>query len=302
MPRNGVTFFALTVCVTLTLCSLCRAGDVFPRRADGSDPRFPVGTEVTPQVNHGPETAVEREVEKIKTVPWNSMFQKESELKPGIVSVQELEHPISDPDRKRLRQAEQKFEKGKWKDGMKSLEAALEKPATAGYAEAILGTEYLKQNELALAVKYLTESAQMLPGSVAVHSNLGYALSAGGHVEDGEQELRKALALDPDSYSSHYLLGLILLSRTSSTPEAYQQLKAAENKIDNAHLALAVMNARDGRADSMQHQLDLYAVNKTIDKNGLKKWVLSTAALPDPASAFGLGRNEFSGTDQLENP
>ena len=158
----------------------------------------------------------------------------------------------------------------------------MEEPTTAVYAHGLLGKEYLRQGDFRLAVENLTHAVSLLPGSAAMHSDLGYALCLGGSQRDGEQEIRKALALDPDVPAIQYLLGLLLPSR-----DIQEHLLLAQNSIRNAHLALAILYAREGKPALVNEQLLLYRPDGGA-RESLIEWISRVAMLPQPAAALGL--------------
>jgi len=127
----------------------------------------------------------------------------------------------------------------------------------------------------------------MLPGSAAMHSNLGYALCLSGSLRDGEQEIRKALALDPDLPATQYLLGLILLNRSAPPREVVEHFLLAQNSIRNAHLALAIMYAREDKPELVDEQVRLFRPEES-SRAPLKEWISSVAVLPQPGAMLGL--------------
>jgi Flp pilus assembly protein TadD len=139
----------------------------------------------------------ERQLSKMRTPPnWIPEDPPVNE-RPGMVSVHQLQNPLSAEQARQLEEAKQDLREGRSKDGIRILKDALTDRAAKPYAYAILGTEYLRQQRVQLAIQNLTQAAQLLPGSKAVHANLGYALCLAGQQREGEQELRKAVALDP---------------------------------------------------------------------------------------------------------
>jgi len=199
----------------------------------------------------------------------------------------QLRHPLSDKDKRRLEAAAKDVREGRIEEGMKKLQAALEDPSTAGYAHGLLGTEYLRQGHLRLAVENLTQAVSLLPGSASLHSNLGYALCLVGSLRDGEQEVRKALSLNPDTPAIQYLLALILLNRSGPPREILEHLLLAQNSIRNSHLALAILYAREGKPELVNEQLLLFRPDQAAMES-LKEWISRVAALPQPAAALGL--------------
>jgi len=233
-----------------------------------------------------PLTPNERLAQNVRSVPWTSEPSDVGSA-PGVVSLHQLQHPLSDKDKRRLEQAAKDIREGRTEDGMSKLRASLEDPSTAGYARGLLGTEYLRQGDFRLAVANLTQAVSLLPGSAAMHSNLGYALCVSGSLRDGEQELSKALALDPDAPAIQYLLGLLLLNRSAPLRDVQEHLLLAQNSIRNAHLALAILYAREGKPALVNEQVLLYRPDEGA-REPLMEWISRVAMLPQPAAALGL--------------
>ena len=287
-PFPSLPACAVFVFGSLTLPVFAQFQDASMKRADGTDIRSPL-SESDNQSAWWPPTPFERKAAEIPTIP--RLPRQESTA--GIVSVKQLRHPIDNAGLRRLTSAQDDLKSGRPEEAMQKLEAALEDPSTAGYANGILGAEYLQHGRVQMALEFLTESSRLLPGWAAARSNLGCALSIAGHLERGEKEIRTALSLDPRLYEAQFLLGIILLNRPDASQEAYEHLMLAQEGMRNANLGLAVLYARDGKTDLVPETLArLGAEEGQID--GLREWVLRAAALPAPAEAFGLGRKTGS--------
>jgi len=260
--------------------------DGIPRRADGTRIEAETGPHSEGIISRFPLTPNERIAQNVRQVPWRTPSDDTGSA-PGVVSMHELQHPLSEKDKHRLEAAAKDLREGRAEDGMRKLQATLEDPSTAGYAHGLLGTAYLRQGDLRLAVENLTQAVSMLPGSAAMHSNLGYALCLSGSLRDGEQEIRKALALDPDLPATQYLLGLILLNRSAPPREVVEHFLLAQNSIRNAHLALAIMYAREDKPELVDEQVRLFRPEES-SRAPLKEWISSVAVLPQPGAMLGL--------------
>jgi tetratricopeptide (TPR) repeat protein len=219
-----------------------------------------------------PATAHERAAGTVRQIA----FSRTVETKPGFVSLNELRHPLSDEGARRLMDADADLRAGRLEKGFRKLHLALADPSTRGHARALLGTEYLRQGQLQTALENLTEAVRLLPGSAAIHSNLGSTLCHLGLLLQGENELREALTLDPNMARTLYLLGLVLLDRPANREEAYEHLEFASRSVPGAHLGLAVLYTRDGDFAEANHEIELYGPNgEKVDV--LKAWVTQMA-------------------------
>ena len=132
---------------------------------------------------------------------------------PSAVSVEELQHPLSGKALKMMRRAANFAAMGRHDKAIEQLQAALKEPSAVPYAHSLLGQEYLKTNQVPVAIPELEEAVKLLPHNVANHSNLGYALFLTGDLDAGEREVRQALALDRQNSKTQHVLDQILHAR-----------------------------------------------------------------------------------------
>lgn len=211
---------------------------------------------------------------------------------PGIVSVAELRHTLSRAGKKLLHQAQNYVQAGKHSKAIEVLQRALLDSTAIGYAQSMLGAEYLKIGDVPAAISHLKEAVKSLPSLAANYSNLGYAFCRMGDLEGGEQEIREAITIDAGPPQPHFLLGLILLNR--ATPEARDQLLFAQSRINSANLALAVYHAHRGDSAAAKKELRAYLdMNHSIDPGAVEQWVATAGALERPASAFGFPLSRY---------
>lgn len=91
------------------------------------------------------------------------------------------------------------------------LESAHAKyPESDAWTESLLGVEYLKTRQCALAAISLEKAVLLLPRDAADRSNLGFALASTGQYDLAELELRRALALNSDNPRTKELLDVVL--------------------------------------------------------------------------------------------
>jgi Tfp pilus assembly protein PilF len=202
--------------------------------------------------------------------------------------VAQLSHPLTGKDRRLLQKIESYFKVGQRAKAKEQLANALKKPATAPYAHAIVGTEYLKEGQPRAAVPELEDAARVL-SSAGIHSNLGYALCMTGQPKRGEQELEEALRLDGNSLKARLLMGILLLNQTSREQDAHYNLSLAQKSVRSAHLALAVYHLRRGEKDAAEEQVHEYlGPQRSGDFPMFWQWVSEAAEQAHPAVAFGF--------------
>jgi tetratricopeptide (TPR) repeat protein len=134
--------------------------------------------------------------------------------------VEQLQHPVSRKGDGLLRQARNFAAMGDHRKAIAQLQLALKEPSAMPYAHSLLGTEYLRINQVPAAIEALEQAIKLLPRNAINHANLGFALFLSGLAERGEQEVRKALELDhalhQNDEKTRHVLSLILHARESA--------------------------------------------------------------------------------------
>jgi predicted Zn-dependent protease len=126
---------------------------------------------------------------------------------PGVVSADLLRHPINDKARRMLQAALATMKAGDHDAAIRQLLEALTKyPDCAAYAQSLLGVEYLRTDQFTEAVKAFEQAVLILPHDAVNRYNLGLSLVCAGNYERGEQEVRRALELDPHNVTMQSLL------------------------------------------------------------------------------------------------
>jgi len=285
MALQDTTFrLLLFVVFSASVCAQT-SYDAINRAETGSPSVDPFAETADNGFGERPHTVFERLERGWASVTFPS--DTEASEAPGVVSVAELRHRVSRAGKNLLHQAQNYVRAGKHSKAIEVLQRALLDSTAIGYAQSMLGAEYLKIGDLPAAISHLKEAVKVLPSLAANYSNLGYAFCRTGDLKGGEQEIRQAIKMDGASPQSHFLLGLILLN--AATPEARDQLLFAQSRLPSASLALAVYHAHRGDSAAAKQELRAYLdTNSSIDPGVAEQWVRRAGALERPASAFGF--------------
>jgi Flp pilus assembly protein TadD len=124
----------------------------------------------------------------------------------GTISAEVLQHPMSGRAAKMISHAMNQAHRGDHLKAITELQLALKERSAVPYAHSLLGSEYLKTNQVPAALEQLTEAVKLLPRDPANHANLGYALFLMGQLEAGEAQVLTALAEDQHNAQTRSLL------------------------------------------------------------------------------------------------
>lgn len=128
----------------------------------------------------------------------------------GTVSVEQLQHPLSRKGASLIRRAQNFAATGDHDKAIAELRLALKERSAIPYAHSLLGSEYLKINQVPEAIEALEQAVKLMPRSAVNHSNLGYALFLLGDIERAAREVRQALELDRNNEKTRHVLSLIV--------------------------------------------------------------------------------------------
>jgi Tfp pilus assembly protein PilF len=176
-----------------------------------------------------------------------------------VVSVEEARNPLAGKSLHAIVTAQEHLKSGQHERGMQELRDAMRDPVAMPYAVTMLGVEHLKAGQLDTAIDELQQAVHLLPRSEN-RSNLAYAFYLTGQTERGLEEVRKALQLDGGRPKTRLVLGLLLLRQGSHEAEAIQHLQAAAAESPSAHLVLARLYDRAGKAPEAEKERRAYAV------------------------------------------
>jgi len=132
----------------------------------------------------------------------------------GTISADLLRYRVPSKVLQMLQEARRTADAGDHAGAIRSLEKTLAKyPNSAAWAQSMLGVEYLKTDQLSAAVSSLEQAVQLLPRDAVNRSNLGLSLALTGQYDRAEQELRRALVLDPRNLKTEQLLRALPAAR-----------------------------------------------------------------------------------------
>jgi Flp pilus assembly protein TadD len=156
-----------------------------------------------------------------------SFPHQESPAIRGTTSVTEMEHPLEGKSLESLLKAQKLLETGNTEKGMELLNKLTTDRAAAPYAFGALGTAHVRSGDYRAAVTELDAAVALSPSVAAYHSNLAFALANSGRFEEGLQEARKALQLDPGHSKYRLVAGQILLALGRKEEAEFHLRKAA---------------------------------------------------------------------------
>jgi Tfp pilus assembly protein PilF len=233
-----------------------------------------------------PRTALERVQRTLANAP-TFPSDRAAQAAPGTVSVAALRSGPPKTELSLMQRAQRFADSGDHVTAIQVLKRGLAEGSSMPHVRGMLATEYLKVGKIRAAITQLEIAIELTPYLAANYSNLGYALCRIGDTESGERQVREAIRLDKTLWKSHFLLGLILLDR--GTPEARDELRWAQNEASAARLALAVYYERHNEMDEAERQIQAFLrMSPSADPGGTEIWVATTAALEQPAAAFGF--------------
>jgi len=125
----------------------------------------------------------------------------------GTVPVELLRHPLAPKTRRMLQKALAEINAGHHEMAIGQLQEVLAKyPDAAYYAHSFLGVAYLKTDRFASAVDSFEKALRVVPRDAVNHYNLGLSLLSVGNYERAEEEVRRAVELDPNHAAAKALL------------------------------------------------------------------------------------------------
>jgi tetratricopeptide (TPR) repeat protein len=110
---------------------------------------------------------------------------------------------------------------------------------------------YGSDEDVAEAVRYLTEALRLNPHSAEAHNNIGGAYQRLGKLDDALREHREALRLNPKLVDAQYNIGVVAqaLGRADDARAAYADVLRARPDYAAAHHNLGTILASENRLD-----------------------------------------------------
>jgi len=138
-------------------------------------------------------------------------------------------------------------ELGRMEEAVAALREAVRLDDQLADATYNLGTLLAHMNRYAEAVPLYEKAAKSMSQDADLRNNLGFALLRLGRADDASQQLRDALALDPNHAGAHFNLGVLLASDSNVAEPAMRE--AEEHLRTAARLDPRYARALQGSAD-----------------------------------------------------
>lgn len=197
----------------------------------------------------------------------------------GTVSVRELQHPLSAKSKRRFAAAQKASEKGEYLKAVEILRGALTDPAAEPFARMNIGVAYVRAGQAGPAVPELTEAVRLMPDDAVARTNLAYALLLTRHVDEAEEEARRALRIDKNNSKARWVLGSILLAKGTRVEEGVEDLRFASRDIPKARVALAQFYEKTGHRDLAVRELREFLPQASDqDRATVERWLSKLAA------------------------
>ena len=104
-------------------------------------------------------------------------------------------------------------------DADRFLRRVIQKDTTNATAWLLLGIGAYEHNEMEAAHAHLAQAVLYAPNDARAHQYLGATFARRGWYSAGEEELRRALEINPKSADAHYNLAMIYMERVPSSVE-----------------------------------------------------------------------------------
>ncbi len=111
------------------------------------------------------------------------------------------------------------YRKKNYAEAEKRLQSAVRRAAGSGLGWLILGVVQYDQNKFDHALASLAQAAVLEPKNATVHHYFGVTLGQKGWYSGAEDEMRRALELDPSYAEAHFNLSVFYLQRNPPAVE-----------------------------------------------------------------------------------
>jgi tetratricopeptide (TPR) repeat protein len=162
----------------------------------------------------------------------------------GIVSLQELKHPVKKQALRCIAEAQRYTQKNEPLKAFAKLEEAVRIDPEFRDAHTNLGVAYARAGRVEEAMQHFRRALEIGPPDVVIYSNLAWGSATLQQVSEAEAFGRKAIALDASNAKAHLLLGSALAMQPGKETEAVTQLKIAASEEPKALLLIERLRAR----------------------------------------------------------
>lgn len=201
----------------------------------------------------------------------------------GTVSVSELAVP--DKAAKELERSDKALRAGDIRTSAEHLEKALAIYPNMPRQRNELGARYSALKEYDKAVEQFEKALALKPDYRLAADNIAAVLCFQHRYAEAEPAARRALLIDPQSPSSQYLLGSVLVEEAKNTDEAKQLLEKVKHKYSRARLFLAATEANRGEFDQAVEELRQYLQSSSQEyREVAQAWLDLVARLQQQAA------------------
>ena len=159
----------------------------------------------------------------------------------GPVSVRELLHPPAPKAKQAMLTAQKYSEQRDFQKAALELEKAVRISPDCVAARTNLGAQYLRLGRYSDGVDQLQQALQMEPSALLL-ANLAYGQLMMSQTEEAIASARRAIQMDANFASAHYVLGMALV-RAGSRAEAIRHLEKAAQSMPGARANLEKLRA-----------------------------------------------------------
>lgn len=207
----------------------------------------------------------------------------------GVVSVEELRHPVPEKAMREYRRAGKAAEKGNFQRAIQHLHKAIEIHPEFVEAHNSLGVKHMRLRDFSKAAAAFEMALRLKPDAVEPLSNLGIAYHGLERYEEAERLIRTALELNPRAPRTRFSLALVLLSRGNQqeAPEASRILLDVAAEIPQAHLCLATFYEGQAQYQAATREVAAYLdTQDTLYRELAEQWLvrLQSAASGSPTA------------------
>ena len=183
------------------------------------------------------------------------------------------------------------FQQGKSEEAVASLEKALKIDPKHYKAHNNMALASIDMGEVELAEIHYRESLSIEP-QASIYNDLGYVLERQGMVDEAVEAYQNALAIDPNSATSHFNLATHL-AREQKYVEAESHLRKALNTQPDAkvYAGLGAVLWQQGRADEAIENLQIAILEDPASaaaSDSLGKILMAQGKLEQAASTYRM--------------
>jgi tetratricopeptide (TPR) repeat protein len=189
----------------------------------------------------------------------------------GTVSVTALKIP--EKAMKEIQRSDKAFLSGDVRGSAEHLEKALEIYPNLAVVHNALGARYAELKEHEKAIAEFEKAIALNPRYHLAMDNMTVEMCVLHRFSDAEPIAKQALALEPESANSQYLLGSILVEEGHYTGEPVKLLESAKVAFPRAHLFLAKAAVGRGENAKAAEELRAYLQSPAREKKAAQDWL-----------------------------